>query len=157
MIIINPVLAESDLDSFLTEGVLEPFMKLMNSAFNTRLYSLLPNHRIGQKLLTFDIDNGFNVGKVVKIEHAGIVVLNVGIPIKIDKQSISKITANLTKHLIKWGDDVVVSWVSDADGVIHSTEIKQAIMDSPCLLVETSWSKLKIDAKEIQIRGPINA
>jgi hypothetical protein len=110
MFIFNPVIAETNSDSFLSEDMTVAFYKLMEYQQNSHLYSCLPNHKVGQSLMDFDIESGFEPSSILLTENSGLTVCSIGVPILWDDETKSKCKMML-KGMIDVQPDMV--WIKE--------------------------------------------
>jgi hypothetical protein len=79
MIIVNPVIAASSGDDWLSGEVLCFYTKLMEYPANKLLNELLPHHKVGEKLKRHELDAGFAPNYFFYTDVMGIMVVSIGV------------------------------------------------------------------------------
>lgn len=140
MIIFNPVIAESNADSFLSQGQTTGYYKMMDLQQNTWLYSLFKKNRIFQELMLFDMKESFDVGTSILTESFGVGVLSYGIPVN-NSDSFIEEAKNYFSIRFKESDDIY--WVSDAENYPNKDSLLKAIKSSDANIIELDWKSIK--------------
>jgi hypothetical protein len=79
MIIVNPVIAASSGDDWLSGDVLCFYTKLMEYPANKLLNELLPHHKVGEKLKRHELDAGFGPNYFFYTDAMGVMVVSIGV------------------------------------------------------------------------------
>ena len=89
MIIINPVIAQSSEQDFMSGDGSQACCALMDYKSNSMLHRLLPQHKIRQALLLRDLKRKFEPGHILTTDVDNVLVLSVGYAANASDEEIS--------------------------------------------------------------------